>query len=545
MCRNELLSINDLVFSLLSPSPVLSSERFQKEAFLLYNCVFKDFMVDPLFVPTDTGPHSTNIENSLDELTKNHLIEKRTELGDNLFVLIDEAKNQIMSKLKKTRIDQNELDRYKTQWESLSMSELSRYIFLNYPVYSFKTDIKYLIEQEIFDTTTVKNIGNNLLDLGRYEDAIKCYDKALKIDPNEKDVLCNKGLSLQGLRKYDEAIVQFDEALKVDPKYVEALNAKGVCLSAQGMNEEAIVQFDEALKVDPKYVEALNAKGVCLSAQGMNEEAIVQFDEALKVDPYSPYVLNNKGVSLFKLRRDDEALKYYDKALRIDPTYQLAFRNKGDLFYEKHDYDAAISCYKNVLNYNERYADVLRERGILLLDNKDPKSIIYLSESFKLNPNQVTKQLLEQAIFYSGSILVSQHLELTKAKINRSIEEARMEIPRNTQTFNDYQEQTLQAAKEIVDSYLDSQKEIINLFQSAWTSHFGNQYSIWNNWASPTRIAERCTRAIGNIAENTLTATRIGNNATIANMEAFRKFIQHEVDAKKNSSIGRDTTKSS
>jgi hypothetical protein len=62
---------------------------------------------------------------------------------------------------------------------------------------------------------------------------------------------------------------------------------------------------------------------------------------------------------------------------------------------------------------------------------------------------------------------------------------------------------------------------------------------MWNNWSSPRKIAERYARAMSNIAENSITATRIGNNATIANMEAFSATIQRrKEDAKEFSKIG-------
>jgi S-ribosylhomocysteine lyase LuxS involved in autoinducer biosynthesis len=52
---------------------------------------------------------------------------------------------------------------------------------------------------------------------------------------------------------------------------------------------------------------------------------------------------------------------------------------------------------------------------------------------------------------------VDKALEETKDNIKRTIEEARKDIPRNTQAINDYQEHSLQATKEITDSYLESQ----------------------------------------------------------------------------------------
>lgn len=135
-------------------------------------------------------------------------------------------------------------------------------------------------------------------------------------------------------------------------------------------------------------------------------------------------------------------------------------------------------------------------------------------------------------------------LEETNENIKRGIEEARKEIPRNTQAFNDYQEQTLRAVKEISESYLDSQKEIISSFQSAWTPHIENYYNIWSNWTSPQRAAEIYARAVCNFADNIITATRIGNNVIVANMEAFNSIIQHKKeDAKEFLRIGANTAR--
>ena len=157
----------------------------------------------------------------------------------------------------------------------------------------------------------------------------------------------------------------------------------------------------------------------------------------------------------------------------------------------------------------------------------------YNKQEVKTEPTPLPSSLSEQRQSFNRAI------EETNENIKKSVEEARKEIPRNTQAFNDYQEQTLQAAKEISESYLDTQKEIISSIQSVWTPYIENYYNIWSNWASPQRIAERYAEAINNIAENTLTASRIGNNAIIANMEAFSATIQRRKDeAKEFSKIG-------
>jgi hypothetical protein len=88
----------------------------------------------------------------------------------------------------------------------------------------------------------------------------------------------------------------------------------------------------------------------------------------------------------------------------------------------------------------------------------------------------------------------------------------------------------LQASKEIADSFLESQKQIIQSFQSSWIPYFENTYgAFWNNWA-PRRVAEIYARTVSNCADNVMATTRIANNTLFANIDAYKAFVQREKD---------------
>jgi len=97
--------------------------------------------------------------------------------------------------------------------------------------------------------------------------------------------IVNKGVALGNLGKFDEAIVCFDRALEINPEYAEAWYNKGFALGNLGKFDEAIVCYDRALEINPEYAEAWNNKGVALDELGKFDEAIVCFDRALKINP--------------------------------------------------------------------------------------------------------------------------------------------------------------------------------------------------------------------------------------------------------------------
>jgi hypothetical protein len=126
---------------------------------------------------------------------------------------------------------------------------------------------------------------------------------------------------------------------------------------------------------------------------------------------------------------------------------------------------------------------------------------------------------------------VNRALDQTKDNIRRTTDEARKDIPRYTQVVNEYQEQTIQAAREIADNYIEAQKQIINSLQSAWIPQIESANRVFNsNWVSPRHLADNYARIVSNLADNTIAANTMLNNAIFANLEAFKTCVQNARD---------------
>jgi hypothetical protein len=72
---------------------------------------------------------------------------------------------------------------------------------------------------------------------------------------------------------------------------------------------------------------------------------------------------------------------------------------------------------------------------------------------------------------------------------------------------------------------IESQREITNSFQSAWSSFFDNYF-----WISPKRITETHARTVSSISDSTIAAIRMCNGTTLATTETMRVSIEYMRD---------------
>lgn len=288
--------------------------------------------------------------------------------------------------------------------------------------------------------------GNELSKLGKYNEAIGCYNKSLEIRYNKKITtrfkkmtaligrifmkekqLYKRGGCLFDLGRYKKAIIFYDKVLEINPKHEGALYDKKVSLHNIGGSlahsekyEEALIYYDEALKValnDNLNKDTLFFSGLCLMFLRRYDEALTHYDKALKLDPnydeklggnrMDGYMFFCKGIGKAKLGLYEEALIYFNNALESDDHFDLdrakTIYNKSFCLAKLKKYKEAASCIKKgfLLIRNEE-REFLRD-GIKAFNN--PEEYRNTAEYYFNNVLEINSENRD-ALFYKGNIFI-------------------------------------------------------------------------------------------------------------------------------------------
>jgi len=187
--------------------------------------------------------------------------------------------------------------------------------------------------------------GDELLRMGKPNEAITYYDRVLEMYPTKVDAL---------------GVSYFDKVLEIDPNHISALNAKGASLvrldrTVTGHTlifmdklDKAITYFDKVLEIEPNNIDALFNKGRAL-IQLENSEGMSYIDKVLEIQPNYVDALSYKADYLVKYNKLEEGMVYVEKTLAIDPKNLEGLFNKGSILARQHNYSEALTIFAGLL----------------------------------------------------------------------------------------------------------------------------------------------------------------------------------------------------
>lgn len=203
-----------------------------------------------------------------------------------------------------------------------------------------------------------------------FQGAIKDFDKAVEINPNNPDLYLNRGYLKHILRDYNSAMEDYNKAISLNKSFAFAYNNRGVLKVALNDTKGALEDYAKALEINKKYSDVYYNRANLKYMLDDNQGALEDYNIAIELNPKDADAFNNRGVVKKRMNFNVGALSDYSQAIALNPKDSIAYANRGrlkKLYFDNEgaaiDLDQAIALaetqtfIKNVkpLLSNERY----------------------------------------------------------------------------------------------------------------------------------------------------------------------------------------------
>lgn len=202
-----------------------------------------------------------------------------------------------------------------------------------------------------------------LAKLDKYEDALLCYDQAISLQSNKYEPLYNKGNLLVRLQRYEQALTYYDKTLALKPDIAEAWHNKAAVLAKLQRDEEALAAYNNAIKLKADKYESWYNRGNLLVKLQQYEEAIKSYDNALTLQNNRAEIWHNRAIVLEKIQQTELALESYKKAISIQPNFAEIWHNQGKAFENLRQYEQAINSYNKALEIQPKNVEFWQSKA--------------------------------------------------------------------------------------------------------------------------------------------------------------------------------------
>jgi len=179
------------------------------------------------------------------------------------------------------------------------------------------------IEEDVASLYVVR--GNALFGLGRFEEALAAYAKAIELDTFDVQARCNYGSTLYSLGRYVDALNACDAAILTDENFAPAYINVAHCLAALKHEDEAVYALQQAFSLEPENVE-LGTTVADMAADLDDFEAALEAYMKLAALKNAPEDVQQKIYNLFLKFKGSEDIAKNDWLKAVD-EWRTTFAN--------------------------------------------------------------------------------------------------------------------------------------------------------------------------------------------------------------------------
>lgn len=251
-------------------------------------------------------------------------------------------------------------------------------------------DLNQAVKLDRNNVVFLNNYGLACRAQGSAEAALKCYKRALQLDPNNEAVRNNFETAINDLldfyhetsqwyynvgsvdqaARFDlqagnflkneldrvEAALRFyHRAVETDPNCAEAHHVLAEIYLDTKQYDAAIHSAQLAIRARMDLANAYRIIGNAFLHKGNAASAMRAYSQALAIQPNFAEVYSNIGSLLVSQKRLPEAIQHYQKSIEIDPNLASVRWNLGKAFELQGNLDNTIACWQKALELDPKF----------------------------------------------------------------------------------------------------------------------------------------------------------------------------------------------
>ncbi len=265
-------------------------------------------------------------------------------------------------------------------------------------------------------------LGASYAKKGEFDKMNKEFDASLKItDKYKKNIQnyrlkywgenYNRGVRLLKAKKYDDAIKSFETAIRIDSSRADAYQNMAYAYIKKNDIKKAEELYKKVLQIkknDPRIYFTL---GSVYYNEKKFKPAIQMFEKAIELDPSNKDAFAYLAMSYDMIGKPEKAFAMYKKALEKNPNDPDLLFNLGRLYFQKEDWDHAIEIFEKLAKQRPDDYDVIYNLGNAYLYKADKLSKARQekeSKNIKIPKDELAKMKAQETALYTKAI---QYLE--------------------------------------------------------------------------------------------------------------------------------------
>ena len=343
--------------------------------------------------------------------------------------------------------------------------------------------------------------GIILANLNRVIDARKCWFNAIRINNSYFDPIYNLGDSFLKKQEYDEALKYFTKASKLQPKNYIVYFRIGYLFMQKQNWDKALLYFNKSKDLNNKYPKTFFNIAIILNLLNKKKDSILFFQTYIKLQPNDSEAYYSLGICYREIGDFQMAEKTFLKAFKLNPDYpylkgQLQFMKNNLCNWDKYN-ESKKNMEKDITNNKKTITPwqalsvietpkLLKENTMLFINNKEfnQKKLIYKK---KITLGYFSPDFCEHAVSNQFKQILKLHdrkkFEIIGFYLNSKQDEKLNEMKSYFDNFFDIN----QMSTEDIIKLTEDQKVDIAIDLAGYT--YANRYQIFNQRCAPLQVS--------------------------------------------------------